>query len=78
MGVYPGFTQSRFGTKNASINYGIMFIGFNMSGLFGPIIVGDVVAATGTYNMAFIIAFVFVLIGLILSFVYRNIGKKAV
>ncbi len=78
MGVYPGFTQSRFGTKNASINYGIMFIGFNMSGLIGPMIVGNVVAATGAYNTAFVIALTFALIGLMLSFVYRSLSRRLV
>ena len=72
MGVYPGFTQSQFGAKYSSVNYGIMFVGFNAAGLIGPMIVSHVVASTGTYQFAFVIAFAFAVMGLALSFVYRK------
>ena len=32
MGVYPSFTAASFGSKNNSVNYGIMFIGFALAG----------------------------------------------
>lgn len=38
MGVYPGFTSDQFGTKNSGVNYGIMFIGFSVAGVVGPMI----------------------------------------
>ena len=72
MGVYPSFTAGQFGRKNSSVNYGIMFIGFNAAGVLGPILISKVYAATGAYAMAFIIALVFAAIGLVLSFVYRR------
>lgn len=71
MGVYPSFTAGQFGAKNSSVNYGIMFIGFNAAGLFGPIIMGNIFKSSGSYRSAFLIAMVFAVIGLILSFVYR-------
>ena len=69
MGVYPGFTSKQFGRKNSSINYGIMFIGFNAAGLIGPIIMGRIYSGTGAYSLAFIIALVFALLGFSLTFV---------
>lgn len=36
MGVYPGFTAQVFGTRNNSVNFGIMFIGFSVAGVLGP------------------------------------------
>ena len=36
MGIYPGFTNERFGAKYSGVNYGIMFIGFAVSGFCAP------------------------------------------
>ena len=53
MGVYPSFTAAQFGSKNSSVNYGIMFIGFNMAGLLGPVIMSKIFRMTGDYRNAF-------------------------
>lgn len=44
MGVYPGFTAGQFGSRNSSINYAIMFIGFSAAGIAGPMIVSKMLA----------------------------------
>ena len=75
MGVYPSFTAGQFGRKNSSVNYGIMFIGFNIAGLLGPMIVSRVFQQTGDYGNAFLIAMAFAAAGLALSFVYRRFQK---
>lgn len=72
MGVYPSFTSERFGPKNSSVNYGIMFIGFNLAGLIGPVIVSKVFWRTGGYRQAFLIALGFAVIGLAMSFMIGN------
>lgn len=76
MGVFPGFTADQFGTKNNSVNYGIMFIGFAVAGYFGPSIMNNVYNADGSYQRAFIIAGVLGIAGLIMTFVYRVVKKK--
>lgn len=75
MGVFPGFTADQFGSKHNSMNYGIMFIGFALAGVFGPMFVGKIVLATGSYKQAFVVAAVLGCVGLILSFVYRKKGS---
>ncbi len=75
MGVFPGFTADQFGQKNNSVNYGIMFIGFALAGYVGPMIMSSVYAATGGYNMAFLIAIGLAGAGILLSFVYRVLSK---
>jgi MFS family permease len=78
MGIYPSFTASRFGSKNSSVNYGIMFIGFSAAGIIGPIIMSNVFRSTGSYRPAFLIAIVLAVIGLALTFLYRAMsGKEA-
>ncbi len=76
MGVYPGFTADKFGTKYNSVNYGIMFIGFALAGYFGPLAVRSMLASTGAYTGAFYIAGVLACLGIVLAFVYRAMSKK--
>ena len=76
MGVYPGFTADKFGSKYGSVNYGIMFIGFAAAGYFGPLAVRSVKASTGAYTGAFYIAGVLACLGIVLAFVYKAVSKK--
>lgn len=77
MGVYPGFTSDQFGTKNSSLNYGIMFSGFSVAGFAGPMIMQMAYNGQGSYRPAFLIAIGISAAGLALSFLYRAMtGKK--
>lgn len=76
MGVYPGFTADQFGPRNNSVNYGIMFIGFALAGFFGPTIMKNVFASTGSYKNAFLIAIGLNIAGIILTFLYRALAHK--
>ena len=71
MGIFPGFTASQFGSKNNSVNYGIMFIGFALAGYFGPQIMRNTFASTGAYANAFLIACAFSVVGVVFTFIYR-------
>ena len=66
MGIYPGFTARQFGSKNNSVNYGIMFIGFALAGLFGPMIMNRIYNAGGRYQPAFLVAAVLAVVGEVL------------
>lgn len=72
MGIYPGFTASQFGTRNNSVNYGIMFIGFAVAGYFGPTIMTTLYKMNGSYQMAFLVAATLALIGVILTIIYKR------
>lgn len=76
MGVYPGFTADRFGSKNNSVNYGIMFIGFAIAGFIGPTAMSSIYNKYNNYQNAFLIAAGFSIAGLLLSYVYRIAVKK--
>ena len=76
MGVFPGFCTDQFGTKNNTVNYGIMWIGFSAAGIVGPTILTAIHGATGKYEFAFVAAFAMALLGLGLTVVYRHMVKK--
>ncbi len=76
MGIYPGFTADRFGQKHNSVNYGIMFIGFALAGLFGPMSMNLMYQKSGSYQPAFIVSMVLAVIGILLAQVYKMMSKK--
>ncbi|MFT5873696.1 MAG: MFS family permease [Clostridium sp.] len=76
MGVFPGFTADQFGSKNNSVNYGIMFIGFALGGYYGPTVMSNVFNTDNSYQRAFILAAVIGMVGFLLTFVYRYVNKK--
>lgn len=77
MGVYPGFTASQFGSKNNSVNYGIMFIGFALAGFLGPTIMSGLLGALGSYQPAFAVAALLGAAGLGLTLLFgRRVGRK--
>lgn len=67
MGIYPGFTASQFGSKNNSVNYGIMFIGFALAGFLGPMSMNSLFAA---------LALIFPPLGLLPFLVYLVSGCR--
>lgn len=77
MGVYPGFTSRQFGRKNSSVNYGIMFIGFALAGLVGPMIMNGVHGAAGEYQPAFLVSAGLAALGEVLLYVFVKAAKKA-
>lgn len=78
MGIFPGFTADQFGSKNNSVNYGIMFIGFALAGAFGPVVLNKIYGNSGSYTYAFIACIGLAILGLALTFVYRGVSKRAV
>lgn len=72
MGVFPAFTADQFGTKNNSVNFGVMFIGFAVAGYVGPMIMKNTFTMTGTYNLAFIFAAILAIVGI----VFNLLSKK--
>jgi MFS family permease len=77
MGMFPGFTTLQFGSVHNSVNYGIIFIGFAVSGFCGPAIMGSILNRTGSYQQAFLAAIGFASCGIILTFIYRSLGMKS-
>lgn len=76
MGIYPGFTADRFGQTHNSVNYGIMFIGFALAGLFGPMSLNWMHQASGSYRPAFLSSMVLAVLGILLAQGYKMLAKR--
>jgi MFS transporter, OFA family, oxalate/formate antiporter len=61
--LMPSITADYFGVKNLGVNYGLVFTGWGIAAIIGPILGGIVVVKTGTYAMSYIVAGILLLIG---------------
>lgn len=73
VGVYPGFTSERFGTRYHTTNYGIILIGFALAGVFGPLIAAKVLLSTGSYQISFVIGGILALLGFGITYLYTKL-----
>jgi OFA family oxalate/formate antiporter-like MFS transporter len=64
--LMPSITADFFGVKNLGVNYGLVFTGWGIAGIIGPILGGIAVFKTGTYTMSYIVAGSLLLIGTML------------
>ena len=76
MGIFPGFTASQFGSRNNSVNYGIMFIGFALAGLLGPSAMNTMYSRYNSYQPAFLIAIGLAVLGILAAFLFQLFDRR--
>lgn len=72
--VFPAATTDLYGIKNFGTNYGLMFTGWGLGGVIGPMTAATIFDATGSYNTAYIVAGFLLLVSTILAFTFK--GEK--
>ncbi len=68
LSLFPSSTYDLFGSKNAGMNYGLVFTAWGVGGIMGPLMAGAIVDATGNYILAYQISFVLCLVAAVLTF----------
>lgn len=61
--VFPAATGDFFGMKNFGVNYGLIFCGWGVGGIVGPLLGGFVADATGTYTISYIVSAIMLIVG---------------
>lgn len=69
--LMPSITADFFGIKNMGVNYGLIFTGWGIAAVIGPILGGVVVMKSGTYTMSYILAGVLLVIGTLLTLMIK-------
>jgi MFS transporter, OFA family, oxalate/formate antiporter len=64
--LFPAITAEFYGIRNLGVNYGLVFTGWGVAGIIGPVIGGLVADMTGTYNNSYIISAIMLLTGALL------------
>jgi MFS transporter, OFA family, oxalate/formate antiporter len=74
--LFPATTADFFGVKNLGVNYGLIFTGWGVAGIIGPVLGGMVADKTGTYTFSYIIASGMLFLGAILVKTVKSPQKK--
>ena len=69
--LMPAATADFYGVKNLGVNYGFVFTGFGVAGMFGPLLGGKIRDVTGSYSTSYTISAVMLLAGAALAFTTR-------
>lgn len=67
LALFPATTWDWFGIKNAGTNYGLIFTAWGVGGLVGPIVAGQIIDTTGSYDMAYILSAILLIIAAVLG-----------
>ena len=70
--LFPTTTAEYFGMKNLGVNYGMIFTGWGVAGVIGPMLGGMVADKTGSYSNGYLVAGVFLLIATILVSILKT------
>ncbi|MDR2590772.1 MAG: MFS transporter, partial [Oscillospiraceae bacterium] len=76
LSVYPAITVDRFGLKNYSSNYGIMYMAFGFAGVAAPFIASYFRDIDGHYNTVFTVCAVGMLLMIGINLLVRKVIKK--
>jgi MFS family permease len=78
LAIFPAATADQWGTKNMGLNYGILFTGWGVGGVIGPILAGKIADSTGSYAGAYNIAGLLVMLAFVLAmFSYIEVSVSA-
>ena len=75
LSVFPATNADWFGTKHVGVNYGIIFIGWGLAGVIGPVVGNFGVQALGGYRTGFVFA---AILAVIAAFMSYSIKRPAV
>jgi OFA family oxalate/formate antiporter-like MFS transporter len=70
--LFPATTADYYGVKNLGVNYGLVFTGFGVAGVIGPMLGGRIRDTFGNYHNAFTIAAFMLLAGAMLAFILKS------
>jgi MFS transporter, OFA family, oxalate/formate antiporter len=70
--LMPAATADFYGIKNLGVNYGFLFTGFGVAGVFGPLLGGKIRDLTGSYATSYTISAIMLLVGAALAFTTRS------
>jgi OFA family oxalate/formate antiporter-like MFS transporter len=75
--LFPTTTAEFFGMKNLGINYGMVFTGWGVAGVFGAMLAAAIKDRTGVYDYSYVMAGVFLVIAAILVLTLKTPKAKA-
>ncbi|MFS0688794.1 OFA family MFS transporter [Sporosarcina sp. 179-K 8C2 HS] len=75
LALFPSTAADFYGMKNFGANYGVLYTAWGISGLIGPIIAGFVVDKTGSYDGAYMISAILLVVALGIAFITKPVKE---
>lgn len=69
--VFPSAITDLYGMKNFGINYGLMFTGWGLGGIIGPMVAATIYDSSGSYNVAYLVAGTLLIISVIIAMTFK-------
>lgn len=69
--LMPAATADFYGIKNLGVNYGLLFTGFGVAGVLGPVLGGRIRDHFGSYSYSFTTSAVLLLLGAVLAMIVK-------
>lgn len=69
--VFPSAITDLYGMKNFGINYGLMFTGWGLGGIIGPMVAATIYDSSGSYNTAYLVAGILLIISIIIAMTFK-------
>jgi len=69
--LFPATTADFYGVRNLGVNYGLVFTGFGVAGIIGPILGGKIHDAYGSYALAFDVSTGMLVLGIVFALTLR-------
>lgn len=76
MAMLPSMVSDNYGTRNFSINYPFVYMGYTAASFIGPLLASNSFQSTGSYNQAFVIAGIIAVIGFVLALITKALCLK--
>jgi nitrate/nitrite transporter NarK len=77
LSLFPSLTKDKWGLKNFGINYGLVFTAWGVGGFVMSRLSQMLVAGSKTYTSSFLMAFAFLIVGIILTLTLKTKAAKA-
>jgi len=77
LSVYPAITVDRFGLKNYSANYGIMYLAFGFAGIAAPLIASYFLDLSGNYNTVYMICAIGMVVMMLANIAVRRVIRES-
>lgn len=78
LGTFPSLCADSFGAKNMTVNYALLFTGFSIAGVLGPVVGGILGKSHIGYMNAFVYAGILSIIGFAIALVMSRTKKKSI
>jgi len=74
--VFPSAISDLYGLKSFGINYGLMFTGWGLGGIIGPMIAASIFDNVGNYNRSYLVAATLLFVSIGIAFTFNPAKEK--